>query len=81
MSKEKMIETLRLTADKYGYKIKSEERLGALAEKFEKQKETYGELYCPCQATKNDDTICPCRYMRKYDACRCGLYEVNKDNG
>lgn len=81
MTKENIKETLRLTADKYGYKIKSEERLDALADKFKKQKEAYGEMYCPCQTNRNEDTICPCRYMRKYSACRCGLYEEDKGNG
>ena len=30
--------------------------------------------YCPCQPSKTKDTICPCKYMRKYSTCRCGLY-------
>lgn len=30
--------------------------------------------YCPCQPSKTQDTICPCKYMRKYNTCRCGLY-------
>jgi ferredoxin-thioredoxin reductase catalytic subunit len=30
--------------------------------------------YCPCMPMKNDATKCPCRYMRKMKACRCGLY-------
>lgn len=30
--------------------------------------------YCPCQPTKTRDTVCPCRYMRKFNTCRCGLY-------
>lgn len=32
------------------------------------------EGYCPCMPMKNPDTICPCKYMRKLKACRCGLY-------
>lgn len=36
--------------------------------------------YCPCQPNKNKDTICPCRYMRKFNTCRCGLY-VKKTEG
>lgn len=30
--------------------------------------------YCPCQPSKTQDTLCPCKYMRKYNTCRCGLY-------
>lgn len=30
--------------------------------------------YCPCQPSKTPDTLCPCKYMRKYNTCRCGLY-------
>lgn len=30
--------------------------------------------YCPCQPSKTHDTLCPCKYMRKYNTCRCGLY-------
>lgn len=32
--------------------------------------------YCPCMPMKNKDTICPCRYMRELNVCRCGLYVV-----
>lgn len=67
---------LRTNGLKYGYRIKDRKRLDVLASKFEQQKEQYGDFYCPCQAKKDKDTICPCRYMREYNACRCGLYEV-----
>ena len=30
--------------------------------------------FCPCLPNRNEDTICPCRYMRELQACRCGLY-------
>ncbi|MBS5519643.1 MAG: hypothetical protein KHX13_04840 [Acidaminococcus intestini] len=30
--------------------------------------------YCPCLPVKNKDTLCPCKYLRKFQACRCGLY-------
>lgn len=39
----------------------------------------YGKPYCPCFPQHNESTVCPCRYMRMYHACRCGLY-VQKDN-
>lgn len=78
MSK-KYEDILKMDAQKYGYKIKSEERLKVLAGKFKIQKEQYGEMYCPCQPNKTQDTICPCKYMRNYGACRCGLYEQVKE--
>ena len=58
MSK-KYEDILKMDAQKYGYKIKSEERLKVLAGKFKIQKEQYGEMYCPCQPNKTRDTICP----------------------
>lgn len=78
MSK-KYEDILKMDAQKYGYKIKNEERLKVLATKFKQQKEQYGEMYCPCQPNKTRDTICPCKYMRNYGACRCGLYEQVKE--
>ena len=30
--------------------------------------------YCPCYPHKTEDTQCPCRYIRQYQSCRCGLY-------
>lgn len=35
--------------------------------------------YCPCMPMKTKDTICPCKYMRKFKACRCGLYVKEGD--
>ena len=43
-------------------------------EKLERNETLYGEPYCPCMPQQNEDTICPCKYMRKYEVCRCGLY-------
>lgn len=37
----------------------------------------YGKPYCPCLSQHTEDTVCPCRYMRKNQACRCGLYVKN----
>lgn len=73
----KVKEYLINTANKYGYEI-NKDRLPALTEKFRKQVERHGEMYCPCQQQQNRDTICPCKYMRKYNACRCGLYKEVK---
>ena len=52
-----------------------------MAANFTKMKEMTGDYYCPCQTAKTKETICPCVYMRDYNACRCGLYkkkEVDK---
>lgn len=38
----------------------------------------YGAPYCPCLNNHNEDTICPCKYMREQQACRCGLYVKKK---
>ena len=81
MNTSKYVELLKMNALKYGYKIKSDERLNVLAGKFKQQKEQYGEMYCPCQPNKTPETICPCRYMTKYGACRCGLYERDNSEG
>ncbi len=76
MTAKKYEDILRMDAEKYGYKIKNEDRLKVLATKFKVQMETHGEMYCPCQPNRTKDSICPCRYMRVHGACRCGLYEV-----
>lgn len=67
-----------MTAEKYDYKIKDEKRLDVLAEKFAVMSEQHGDMYCPCQPNKTPDTVCPCKFMREYNACRCGLYEVKQ---
>lgn len=46
--------------------------------KLEKNKKTFGEPYCPCQTPMSKDTICPCKYYREDNACRCGLYVPTK---
>jgi ferredoxin-thioredoxin reductase catalytic subunit len=66
---------LEMQAAKYGYEIISEERLEILAKKFKQIEAETGELYCPCQPNRTEDTICPCRFMREHNACRCGLYK------
>ena len=68
-------ETLKMNAAKYGYDIVSEERLEVLSKKFKQVEEETGEMYCPCQPNRTEDTICPCRFMRERNACRCGLYK------
>ena len=70
---EEMKDYIRALAHMHNYQIRKD-RLEAMSQKFEQQKEKYGELYCPCQLQRTKDTICPCRYMRTQGACRCGLF-------
>ena len=55
----------------------NEERRDLMEKKLKKMEDEFGERYCPCHNQKNEDTICPCRYLRDYNVCRCGLF-VNK---
>lgn len=63
-----------------GYRIKGKDSsevtvtLDRMQVKFEAVVEKTGNMYCPCQIQQNEDTICPCKYMRNYSACRCGLF-------
>lgn len=68
-----------LAKDK-GYKIRDDKRLDVLSDKFAGQVSMYGAMYCPCQSNRNEDTICPCRYMRVHGACRCGLFVQEGEN-
>jgi ferredoxin-thioredoxin reductase catalytic subunit len=72
---------LQSIADNHGYSVRSEERLDALSDKFLGQVVKYGRMYCPCQNVRNEDSICPCRYMRFYSVCRCGLFTKGEPNG
>lgn len=45
---------------------------------LEKNKEKYGQRYCPCALEKTQDTICMCKAFREQTylgECHCGLYE------
>ncbi len=70
---EDIKEVILMIAHKNGYKIR-EGRLESMVLKFEQMLSKYGAMYCPCQQQQNEDTVCPCRYMREHGACRCGLY-------
>lgn len=58
-----------------GYNIRSKEDMNRMVDKFKDMKEKYGQMYCPCHVSQNADTLCPCKYMREYGACRCGLFK------
>lgn len=60
---------------KYGMTINSDaRRVDTVLMKLQDNKIKYGKTYCPCMPNHNEDTICPCKYMRRYKVCRCGLY-------
>lgn len=47
-------------------------------EALNKNKELYGERYCPCAIKHNEDTICPCKKFRDQTEpgpCHCGKFE------
>ena len=70
---------LRGVAEKNGYTI-NEKRFPVMVDKFTQKVEETWQMYCPCQVNQNQDTICPCRYMREHNACRCGLYTKEDNN-
>lgn len=64
------MEKLDEIAVRFGMKVNTDtEHVREILDKLKKN-----DGYCPCMPTKIKDTICPCRYMRKFKACRCGLY-------
>lgn len=70
-----MYKQIEDTAKKYGMIVNSDtERVEVVLGKL---KVTQG--YCPCMPARNDATMCPCLFMRKHKACRCGLYVRDKD--
>ena len=72
---------LKEIAADHNYTIQYQERLEALVPKFEAQVAKYGDMYCPCQNVRNDNSVCPCRYMRVYGACKCGLFKEGVTDG
>ena len=73
INKDTIRSYLRSVAEDNGYKV-NEERFPAMVDKFSAQMEKHWQMYCPCQPNQTPDTICPCKYMKKHNACRCGLY-------
>lgn len=61
--------------DKYHLKVTDDmERRNNVLYKLMHNVYEYGIPYCPCQATHNGDTVCPCKFIRDTGACRCGLF-------
>lgn len=62
-------------AEEYGMQVNPDSyRVAEVLEKLGKNHQKYGAPYCPCMPTQEEDTICPCKYMRKFNVCRCGMY-------
>lgn len=63
-------------AEKFGMIVNPDkERVNIVLDKLKTIKEREGVGYCPCFPQHNQDTVCPCKYMRKMNVCRCGLYK------
>ena len=71
---------LKEIAKANGFKIRDEDRLNILSDKFAGQVAAHGEMYCPCQPNRTPDTVCPCKFMRVHGACRCGLFVQEGEN-
>lgn len=57
---------------------KDKELVKSVDEALNKNKELYGERYCPCSIKHNQDTICPCKKFRDQTTpgpCHCGKFE------
>ena len=66
---------VKQTANKYGMKVNPDSsHVFTIIEKIYEN-----DGYCPCMPMKTNDTKCPCKYMRKLKACRCGLYVMCDD--
>ena len=61
-------------ADKYGYQITDNEaRAVNILRKLNDR-----DGHCPCGGM-TDEFLCPCKLMREFGHCKCGLYESAKD--
>ena len=52
------------------------EKVAKVRAALARNKERYGEEYCPCVLPKfhNEDTVCNCKEYLETGKCRCGLY-------
>lgn len=44
---------------------------------LQKNKQIYGEMYCPCSIIRTKNTICPCKTFMEDESikeCHCGKY-------
>lgn len=67
-------------AERYGMIVNPKiHHVVSTLEKLADNHTRYGAPYCPCLPNHSEATICPCRYMREMQACRCGLYVRKED--
>lgn len=65
---------LNKIANEAGYAISdNDKRVDTILKKLNER-----DGHCPCGGM-TDEFICPCRMMREYGACKCGLYMNAKD--
>lgn len=65
---------LERTAREAGFAISdNEQRVNNILKKLNER-----DGHCPCGGM-TDEFICPCRMMREYGACKCGLYMNARD--
>jgi ferredoxin-thioredoxin reductase catalytic chain len=78
-------------AKKHGYKLNPEKkRLEGVIKGLAKNKQRFGERYCPCRirsgdAEKDKNIVCPCIYHEKEikddGACHCNLFFSEESSG
>lgn len=71
---------LNSVAHRHGYEISdNDKKVDNILKALNKK-----DGYCPCGGSTNEDFKCPCKMMREYNACKCGLYkesnDINTDN-
>lgn len=65
---------LNKVANEFGYAISdNDKRVDNILKKLNER-----DGHCPC-AGMSDEFLCPCKMMREYGACKCGLYINARD--
>ena len=65
---------LEKVAEEHGFTVTDNEfRISNILRKLNEK-----DGYCPCGG-KTEDFLCPCKMMRQYGACKCGLYQNIRD--
>lgn len=78
-------------AKKHGYRLNPEEkRLKGVIKGLAKNKQRFGEQYCPCRIRSGDlekdkNIICPCIYhdqeIKEEGSCHCNLFFSEETSG
>lgn len=79
MEKEKLLEKSKSYAVKEGFKLNPNKKIvDAIIKGLIKNKEKYGDYYCPCRIRRTKKEVCPCAYHKKEikekGKCLCGLF-------